>query len=99
MRFIYCACAISHMLNDWSSVDKERVYHYILSSQVALPVQPKSRFLTNLQAYDGGIAQGPFQESHGTQFMVVLWHAVYSHFKRWIDLLCSLKLALTGQTA
>jgi len=49
MRFIYCACAISHMLDDWSSVNKFKVYQYIIACQ----------------SYDGGIAQGPLQESHG----------------------------------
>jgi geranylgeranyl transferase type-1 subunit beta len=49
MRFVYCACVISHMLGDWSGIDEEKAYRFILSSQ----------------AYDGGIAQGPYQESHG----------------------------------
>jgi len=49
MRFIFCACAISHMLQDWSGIDKEKAYQFIVSSQT----------------YEGGIAQGPFQEAHG----------------------------------
>ena len=31
MRFLYCACAISCILNDWSSVDIPRAVDYILS--------------------------------------------------------------------
>jgi geranylgeranyl transferase type-1 subunit beta len=49
MRFVYCACAISYMLNDWQAVDRVKVEGYILKSQ----------------AYDGGFGQGPLQESHG----------------------------------
>lgn len=49
VRFVFCACAISHMLNDWSGVDKDRAVAYVRSSH----------------AYDGGIGQGPWQESHG----------------------------------
>jgi len=49
MRFVYCAAAISYMLNDWTGIDKDKAVHYILSSQ----------------SYDFAIAQGPGQESHG----------------------------------
>jgi geranylgeranyl transferase type-1 subunit beta len=31
MRFLYCACAVSYMLNDWSGVDKDRAVAYIKS--------------------------------------------------------------------
>jgi geranylgeranyl transferase type-1 subunit beta len=31
MRFLYCACAISAMLGDWSGVDKDRAVQYVLS--------------------------------------------------------------------
>eukprot|EP01121_Diplochlamys_sp_Union-15-3_P020740 TRINITY_DN8172_c0_g1_i1.p1 TRINITY_DN8172_c0_g1~~TRINITY_DN8172_c0_g1_i1.p1 ORF type:complete len:308 (-),score=38.50 TRINITY_DN8172_c0_g1_i1:37-960(-) len=49
MRFVYCACSISYILNDWSGIDKEKAVKYIKSSQ----------------SYDYGIGQGPGQESHG----------------------------------
>jgi geranylgeranyl transferase type-1 subunit beta len=49
MRFLFCACCISYMLNDWSGVDKKRALEYIKKSK----------------CFDGGYAQGPFQESHG----------------------------------
>jgi len=49
MRFVYCACAISYMLDDWSGIDKYKVVQYIKSSQ----------------SYDYAIGQGPGQESHG----------------------------------
>jgi len=49
MRFVYCACAISAMLEDWSGLNKDLAVKYILSSQ----------------SYDGAIAQAPGQESHG----------------------------------
>ena len=35
MRFIYCACCISYMLQDWSGIDEEKVVQYIKSSQVS----------------------------------------------------------------
>lgn len=34
MRFVYCACAVSYMLNDWSGVDTEAATRYIQRSQV-----------------------------------------------------------------
>lgn len=49
MRFVYCACVISHILNDWSGVDKDKVVQFVLNSQ----------------SYDGGIGLLPGQESHG----------------------------------
>jgi len=49
MRFIYCACAISALLNDWSGFDLDRAADYIVRSQ----------------SYDGGIALFPGAEGHG----------------------------------
>ena len=34
MRFIFCACSISYMLNDWSGVDVENAVKYIQDSLV-----------------------------------------------------------------
>ena len=31
MRFLFCACAISYMLNDWSGVDVDRAVKFIKS--------------------------------------------------------------------
>ncbi|XP_046739318.1 geranylgeranyl transferase type-1 subunit beta [Diprion similis] len=49
MRFIYCACCISAILDDWSGIDKHKAINYIQESI----------------SYDGGIGQGPGLESHG----------------------------------
>lgn len=49
MRFLYCAIAISYMLNDWSGVDIPRAISFILSCR----------------SYDGAIALLPGQEGHG----------------------------------
>ncbi|KAJ8672847.1 hypothetical protein QAD02_004107 [Eretmocerus hayati] len=49
MRFVYCACCVSAILDDWSGVDKAKTIDYILKSI----------------SYDGGIGQGPGLESHG----------------------------------
>lgn len=34
MRFVYCACCVSYILQDWSGVDTAKVFHYISQSQV-----------------------------------------------------------------
>jgi geranylgeranyl transferase type-1 subunit beta len=49
MRFVYCACAISYMLDDWSGIDIPKVVEYI----------------KRCRAYDGAIALIPNQEGHG----------------------------------
>eukprot|EP01105_Mastigella_eilhardi_P020118 TRINITY_DN4774_c0_g1_i1.p1 TRINITY_DN4774_c0_g1~~TRINITY_DN4774_c0_g1_i1.p1 ORF type:complete len:354 (-),score=72.53 TRINITY_DN4774_c0_g1_i1:70-1131(-) len=49
VRFVYCACVISHFLNDWSGIDKEKAINFIISTQT----------------YDGAFGQRPHQESHG----------------------------------
>merc|ERR1711964_378054 len=49
MRFLYCACAISAMLCDWSGFDIESSISFIRSSQ----------------SYDGGIGLYPGAEGHG----------------------------------
>lgn len=49
LRFLYCAAAISHMLNDWSGFDR----------QAAL------RFIRECQTYEHGFARRPQYEAHG----------------------------------
>ena len=49
MRFLYCACAISYMLNDWRGVNKDLAVDYI----------------KQCISFDGGIALLPGQEGHG----------------------------------
>ncbi|KAG6845616.1 hypothetical protein H0H87_006669 [Tephrocybe sp. NHM501043] len=49
LRSLYCAFAISAMLNDWSAVDKDRAIAYIASCRT----------------YEGGYGQAPFCEAHG----------------------------------
>jgi len=49
MRFVFCAAAISTMLQDWSGVDVNVMVDFILRSQ----------------AWDGGFAQAPGLEGHG----------------------------------
>ena len=50
MRFVYCACCTAYMLNDWSGIDMDATEQFIWRSQ----------------GYDGGIAQEPGSESHGS---------------------------------
>jgi geranylgeranyl transferase type-1 subunit beta len=49
MRFLYCACVISHLLNDWSAVDQDKA----------------ADFVQSCIGYDGGISLIPGQEGHG----------------------------------
>lgn len=41
MRFVYCACAISYMLDDWSGVDMPAVVRYVNACLVR--ASPSSR--------------------------------------------------------
>jgi len=36
MRFVYTACVISYILNDWSGVNRDKVVEYIRASHVCL---------------------------------------------------------------
>ncbi|KAJ8540369.1 hypothetical protein K7X08_030288 [Anisodus acutangulus] len=47
--FVYCAAAISSMLENWSGIDKEKAKEYII----------------NCQSYGGGFGLSPGSESHG----------------------------------
>jgi len=49
MRFLYCACSISYMLNDWSGVDQDRAVSYIRACR----------------SFDGALALLPGNEGHG----------------------------------
>ncbi|KAJ3126124.1 Geranylgeranyl transferase type-1 subunit beta, partial [Physocladia obscura] len=49
MRFLFAACAVSYILNDFRGIDKSRAIKYVLNSR----------------SYDGGFAQSPGLESHG----------------------------------
>jgi len=49
MRFVYCACAVSSMLDDWSGIDQDKATQFILKSQT----------------YDGAFGLAPGQEGHG----------------------------------
>ncbi|KAJ2788290.1 geranylgeranyl transferase type-1 subunit beta [Coemansia interrupta] len=51
-RFIYCACAVSALLDDWSGVDCARAAKYISAC-------------VNV---DGGLSQAALHESHGGHF-------------------------------
>ncbi|KAM3345307.1 geranylgeranyl transferase type-1 subunit beta [Capsicum galapagoense] len=49
LRFVYCAAAISSMLENWSGIDKDKAKEYII----------------NCQSYDGGFGLTSGSESHG----------------------------------
>ena len=52
MRFVYCAVSVCHVLGDDSVIDWSRLRNFIREST----------------RYDGGIGQGPFEESHGQSY-------------------------------
>uniref|UniRef100_A0A7S2WN64 Geranylgeranyl transferase type-1 subunit beta n=1 Tax=Rhizochromulina marina TaxID=1034831 RepID=A0A7S2WN64_9STRA len=49
MRYLYCACAISTMLGDWSGVNKDKAVE----------------FIRQCLTFEGGISLVPDQEAHG----------------------------------
>eukprot|EP00606_Chrysophyceae_sp_TOSAG23-5_P000390 GSChrysophyteH2.ASY1.ANO1.222.1 assembled CDS len=49
MRFVYCACAISHILRDWSAVNKDQV----------------ANFVKSCISYEGGFSLTPCTEAQG----------------------------------
>ena len=49
MRFVYCACAVSYMLDNWSGVDVDKTIFYIRSCRT----------------WDGAIGLSPGLEGHG----------------------------------
>ena len=49
IRFLFCACAICFIFNDWSGIDVDLALNFIKSCQ----------------NYDGAFGTGPKRESHG----------------------------------
>ncbi|KAG2180763.1 hypothetical protein INT44_003770 [Umbelopsis vinacea] len=49
IRFVFCACVISHILDDWSGVDIDRA----------------TAFVRNSQSYENAMGQSPEGEAHG----------------------------------
>ena len=49
MRFVYCACCVCYILDNWSGMDVEKTTSYIVQSL----------------SYEGAFGQGPDNEAHG----------------------------------
>jgi geranylgeranyl transferase type-1 subunit beta len=49
LRFVYCACAVAYILNDWSGIDKDRCTNFILQCRT----------------YEYSFGQIPDAEAHG----------------------------------
>ena len=49
MRFVYCACVVAYMINDWSGIDEEATV----------------KFITSSITYEGAFGQGHNLEAHG----------------------------------
>ncbi len=43
MRFVYCACCISYILDDWGGIDQDRVLQYIKTSLVGTAQYSQTR--------------------------------------------------------
>jgi hypothetical protein len=73
-RFLFCACAISSMLNDWSGVNKDSAVDYI------------KKCLT----YEGGISLIPGNQRYHTVFLLHALSrslSIYYHFLHYISLI------------
>ncbi|XP_066145147.1 geranylgeranyl transferase type-1 subunit beta isoform X1 [Euwallacea fornicatus] len=82
MRFVFCACSISYILNDWNGVDVEKMVDFILKSIVSLIIR-KLFVKCWLKSYDGGIGQGPGLESHcGSTFCAIAALALSNNLHR-----------------
>ncbi|RHY25617.1 hypothetical protein DYB32_009741, partial [Aphanomyces invadans] len=68
MRFVYCACAISHMLGDWSGVDRDGVVRFVSACAVSRSVCDSTTThdaLIHGQTYEGGLGSYPGLEAQG----------------------------------
>ncbi|KUG00986.1 Geranylgeranyl transferase type-1 subunit beta [Phytophthora nicotianae] len=76
MRFVYCACAISYILEDWSGIDLTAMVRFINSCLVLLTLWElfvtDKIFLCYVQNYDGGIGLSTGAESHGGAVFVAI---------------------------
>ncbi|CAG5135083.1 unnamed protein product [Candidula unifasciata] len=81
MRFVYCACCVCFILDDWNGMDVEKTISYIVQSL----------------SYEGAFGQRPFNEAHGGSTFcavasLVLLDRLHSalterqlnHLKRWL---------------
>ena len=51
MRFVYCACCISTMINDWRGINKHKAIDYILSSIVSKLIVINIFFWSKMRCY------------------------------------------------
>jgi hypothetical protein len=51
VRFVYCACCICYILQDWSVINIESATNYIVNSIVSCSIKTvcRSKFLFNFQ--------------------------------------------------
>merc|ERR1712130_15944 len=82
MRFLFCACAISAMLNDWSGFDIDSAVQYV----------------RNCQSWDGGIALIPGAEGHGgSTFCAIASLTLMNRLNEIPDMACLLKWLMFNQ--
>uniref|UniRef100_A0A0B6Z0R7 Geranylgeranyl transferase type-1 subunit beta n=1 Tax=Arion vulgaris TaxID=1028688 RepID=A0A0B6Z0R7_9EUPU len=81
MRFVYCACCVCFILDDWSGMDVDKTVSYIIQSL----------------SFEGAFGQRPFNEAHGgstfcavaslllmNKLHTALTEKQLSHLQRWL---------------
>jgi geranylgeranyl transferase type-1 subunit beta len=73
VRFVFCACVISYILDDWSGVDVDRAVDFIRQCQVSdhlscnrIYARLTARFF---KSYELAVGQTPGEEAHGNCFI------------------------------
>lgn len=85
MRFLYCACAISTLLGDWSAVDKDLAVGYIRACTT----------------YEGGVSlvPGPLIAQYKALMRADVRCACRERGARWVDVLCDRIITTDGTAA
>lgn len=82
MRFIYCACTICYLLDDWSGIpDVDQAMEYI----------------SDCQTYDGSIAFRPGLEGHGGSTFVAVASLVLAQKMHLIDVQALIRWCILNQ--
>jgi len=81
LRFTYCACVVSHLLDDWSGVDVDKA----------------AAFIASVQSYDGSLAFEAHLEGHGGSTFVGVAALILMNRLHLIDTAALLRWLLLNQ--